>query len=70
MAQIFLIHPIHGTKIASLDAEVEHDEKFGWKRYNPDELSEPEGEGQVNTLTIKRKYTRRVEPEAVTSEGI
>ena len=68
MAQIYLTHPVHGTKIASLDAEVEHDEKFGWKRYNPDELSEPESEEPVNTLSLKRKYTRRVEPEAA-SEG-
>jgi hypothetical protein len=61
MAQIYLTHPVHGTKIASLDAEVEHDEKFGWTRYNPDQSPESEDEVAVNTLSLKRKYIRKVE---------
>jgi len=61
MAQIYLTHPVHGTKIASLDAEVEHDEKFGWKQYNPDASPESEDEVAVNTLSLKRKYIRKAE---------
>jgi hypothetical protein len=40
---IYLEHPIHGRKIASIEAEAEHDEKHGWLRYNPNTPSEPEG---------------------------
>mgnify|MGYP000101814816 CR=1 FL=1 len=60
---IYLEHPIHGKKIASMEAEAEFDEKNGWVRYNPDTPSEPEE--AVNTLVAKRKYTRKVETEGV-----
>ena len=57
---VTLVHPIHGAKVATMEAEVEADEKNGWTRYNPDEV-EP-----VNELGNKRKYTRKaVEPEGV-----
>ena len=36
MPQILLTHPIHGSKFALSDAEVEHDEMFGWARYTDD----------------------------------
>jgi hypothetical protein len=60
---IYLMHPIHGRKVATLELEAEFDEKNGWSRYNLDEpvlVSEPE----TNALNIKRKYTRK----AVTEE--
>lgn len=57
---VTLVHPLHGAKVATMEAEVEADEKNGWTRYNPDEV-EP-----VNELGNKRKYTRKaVEPEGV-----
>jgi len=57
---IYLTHPLHGAKVATMDLEAEADEKNGWTRYNPDEV-EP-----VNELGNKRKYTRKaVEPEGV-----
>tara|TARA_R110000823_G_scaffold207794_1_gene338357 strand:- start:443 stop:613 length:171 start_codon:yes stop_codon:yes gene_type:complete len=53
---IYLKHPIHGTKIATMSLEVEYDETKGWVRYNPDtpkvEVAEP-----VNTLKRRRKTT-------------
>ena len=61
--QIYLQHPVHGRKIAHMEAEAEHDEKFGWVRYNPDTPSEPEE--AANTLVVKRKYTRKAETEGV-----
>jgi len=61
--QIYLQHPIHGRKIASMEAEAEHDEQNGWVRYNPDTPSEPEE--AANTLVVKRKYTRKAETEGV-----
>ena len=33
---ITLVHPIHGAKVATMELEVEQDEKNGWTRYNPD----------------------------------
>jgi hypothetical protein len=60
---IYLQHPVHGRKIASIEAEAEHDEQNGWVRYNPDTPSEPEE--AANTLVVKRKYTRKAETEGV-----
>jgi hypothetical protein len=60
---IYLEHPTHGRKIAYMEAEAEHDEKYGWVRYNPDTPSEPEE--AANTLVVKRKYTRKAETEGV-----
>ena len=36
MPVIHLQHPVHGTKVASLDIEADYDEQHGWERYNPD----------------------------------
>ena len=33
---IVLVHPIHGAKIATLQAELEQDVKNGWTEYNAD----------------------------------
>ena len=52
---IYLKHPVHGRKIASIEAEAEHDEKHGWLRYNPDTPSEPEEAAPVNVLEVKRR---------------
>lgn len=61
---IYLMHPIHGRKVATLELEAEFDEKNGWSRYNldePVEVSEPE----TNALNIKRKYTRKAVTEEI-----
>lgn len=34
---IYLWHPVHGTKVATLEAEAIADEKNGWARFNLDE---------------------------------
>jgi hypothetical protein len=62
---IYLKHPVHGAKVATMDAEAESDEQNGWVRYNPDTPSNIEE--AANTLVVKRKYTRKVEAE---SEGV
>ena len=63
MAVIYMTHPVHGAKVATMDLEAEADEQNGWTRYNLDEASEPEE--ATNPLIVKRKYTRRVETEGV-----
>lgn len=35
MSIIHMKHPVHGTKIATLEAEAQADEKRGWTRYDP-----------------------------------
>jgi hypothetical protein len=54
---IYLKHPIHGTKVATMELEAVADEKNGWVRYTHDT---PEEEvAPVNALEVKR---RRKEP--------
>jgi hypothetical protein len=60
---IYLTHPIHGAKVATMELEAVADEKKGWTRYNLDTPSEPEE--ATNTLIVKRKYTRKGETEGV-----
>ena len=65
---IYLMHPIHGRKVATMEQEAEADKKNGWSRYNPDTpapASEPEIEPEVNALSIKRKYTRKAVTEEI-----
>jgi hypothetical protein len=59
---IYLQHPIHGRKVATMDLEADADEQNGWVRYTEDtpdfELAAP-----VNVLEVKRR--RKVEPQGV-----
>ena len=65
MPIIYMKHPIHGSKVATMEAEAEHDESHGWERYELDTQPEPVEEVEeveeviaapVNTL---EKRTRR-----------
>ena len=40
MPIIYLKHPIHGAKVATMELEAEYDEQNGWVRYNPDEVEQ------------------------------
>jgi len=62
MPIIYLKHPIHGTKVATMEAEAEYDEAQGWKRYDLDtqpevveEVTEEVIAAPVNTLDVKRR---------------
>jgi hypothetical protein len=59
---IYLTHPIHGAKVATMDLEAEADEQNGWIRYNPHTPSEPDA-APVNVLEVKRR--RKVITEGV-----
>ena len=63
MPVIYLTHPTHGAKVATMEAEAVADEQNGWTRYNLDTPSAPEE--AANTLVVKRKYTRKAESEGV-----
>lgn len=52
---IYLKHPVHGNKVATMEMEAEYDETNGWVRYNLDTplaVDEPEA---VNALKRRRK---------------
>lgn len=65
MALIYLKHPDHGYKVATMDLEAEFDEQNGWVRYTHDtpsisvevETVEESAEvaAPVNTLEVKRR---------------
>ena len=41
MAEIYLMHYRHGTKIATMEMEAQYDEQNGWVRFDPDEMVAP-----------------------------
>jgi len=61
---IYLQHPVHGRKVATMELEAVYDETNGWTRYNP-EAPTSEPEVVVNALEVKRKYTRKAVAEGV-----
>jgi hypothetical protein len=58
---IYLKHPRHGVKIATLDLEAEHDEQHGWERFDPDtpsvEQAAPVTQEVTNQLPRRRGRT-------------
>ncbi len=58
MATIYLKHPVHGYKIATLDLEAEYDEQNGWERYTPGQTDEPEDVAVSNALTPRGRRRR------------
>jgi hypothetical protein len=68
MANIYLKHPVHGTKIATMDAEAENDEQNGWVRYTHDtpsiseEVEPAEEIAEVAVPANKLEVKRRRKP--------
>ena len=40
MAQIYLMHPKHGVKVATMEAEAQYDELNGWRRFELEDLQD------------------------------
>lgn len=55
MANIYLKHPVHGTKVATMEAEAEADAQIGWVVYNPDTPVEITEAAPKNELEVKRR---------------
>ena len=65
MPLIYLKHPDHGSKVATMEQEAEYDEQNGWVRYTHDTSSiskevetveeATEVAAPVNTLEVKRR---------------
>jgi hypothetical protein len=55
---IYMKHPVHGTKVATLELEAQADEENGWVRYTINESSEVNSDAvveHVNFLQSKRR---------------
>ena len=57
MAVIYMSHPVHGAKVATMELEAVADEKNGWVRYTLDTPVE------AAPLEVKRRRSRS--PEVV-----
>ena len=42
MATIYLFHPTHGVKVATMEMEAQYDEMNGWSRFEPEALTPDE----------------------------
>ena len=68
MTAIYLSHPIHGYKVATMEAEANYDETHGWTRYNPDTLSS-DAAISANELAVKRRGRRPAVEEEVNDDS-
>ena len=64
MAVIYLIHPVHGAKVAISEHEADYDEMHGWMRYNPDTPDEAADEDDVEVVNEMAEPKRRGRPRA------
>jgi hypothetical protein len=64
MAVIYMSHPVHGAKVATMELEAVEDEKNGWVRYTLD--TPVEAAPVANKLEDKRRRSR---PTEVVEQG-
>ena len=57
MPIIYMSHPVHGAKIASMELEAENDERNGWTRYT---LDTPIDVEEAAPQEVKRRRGRPV----------
>ena len=61
MSVIYMIHPVHGAKVAISEHEANYDEMHGWTRYNPetpDTAADEDDEEVVNELAAPKRRGR------------
>lgn len=56
MPVIYMTHPIHGAKVATMDQEADFDVQNGWSRYNPDD---EEAVPENSMLPVARRGRRK-----------
>ena len=57
MATIYLSHPKHGVKIATMEMEAQYDEMHGWSRFDPD-AQLPDAPVEANVMAEPRRRGR------------
>jgi hypothetical protein len=60
MPVIYLSHPIHGAKVATMEMEAQADESNGWERYDPtvrvqSAVADAAPAADENMLRVRRK---------------
>ena len=55
MAVIYMTHPIHGAKVATMELEADYDEQNGWTRYT---LDTPDAVEEAAPQEVKRRRGR------------
>ena len=64
MAVIYLIHPAHGAKVATSEAEAIYDAMHGWQRYDPTTPQSADVDAPVNEMAEpKRRGRPRIKQE-------
>ncbi len=58
---IYLRHPTHGTKVATMEMEAEYDERSGWERFDP--TVEETVEDPAENAIVKTRKRRTTTPE-------
>ena len=69
MTTLYLMHPKHGVKVATMEAEAQHDEMHGWRRFELEDLQDdvlPETDTEANVMAETPR--RRGRPRANESE--
>ena len=64
MAVIYMIHPVHGAKVAISDHEADYDEMHGWMRYNPETPEAAADEDDAEVVNEMAEPKRRGRPRA------
>lgn len=64
MAVIYMVHPVHGAKVAISEHEADYDEMHGWMRYNPDTPDAAADEDDVEVVNEMAEPKRRGRPRA------
>jgi hypothetical protein len=59
MAVIYLVHDVHGAKVAISEEEARSDEEFGWERFYPDAPVE----APVNEMSAGSKRRRATQED-------
>ena len=68
MTAIYLMHPKHGVKVATMEAEAQYDEMHGWRRFElediqDDDLPETDTEANVMAETPRRRNRPRADKD-------
>jgi len=58
MSVIYMSHPVHGAKVATMELEALADEQNGWTRYTLDTPVVEEAAPVANELEVKRRRGR------------
>ena len=68
MPVIYLSHPDHGAKVATMEAEAIYDESNGWMRYDPDTESS-DAAVPANELAVKRRGRKPAVKDDLDDDG-